>query len=429
MRVVVRVGPLLRREFRVEQAGVTVSLPAVRRAWRAGNDELWLQVKTKVAMPLAVAAAEAALELANAEAEAAAQAAGAAGEWVGDALVLGSDVALSPGGPLVFLGVCDDADALEVWVTTFAAVLSQAGVVGSVAPVRSASSPIGNDLSMRLCAGVTLPLRWEKVAADQAAGVLVLAHWYVEDDVTDAVIDAFASWCLAAAGNVYLSHHSVTMRVEAAGARPLVRAALRKDPPVNLTCAVDASTFRVVHFGALGEVTLMVRDRDAGWAGDVAALEEALRAVAPYAEQGLVRTGGLSMPWGLMVNAVPPVPPYGGQELSGGTGTLEWVRHLLASRVLDAYGVQLLTDAHLAHARDLSGWDVEPLGEGRHLVRARDLAAWFAQDQPTDTALTQARSDFADMLLTPDTHRAAGPGPFGEPPNYPKRKRSRGAPA
>ena len=86
-------------------------------------------------------------------------------------------------------------------------------------------------------------------------------------------------------------------------------------------------------------------------------------------------------------------------------------RHLLGSRVLDAYGIQLLTDAHLAHAHDLSGWHVETVAPGRHVVRARDLAASYAGNQPDPAVLERARADFGDMILTAAV-AAAEPRPW-----------------
>ncbi len=126
----------------------------------------------------------------------------------------------------------------------------------------------------------------------------------------------------------------------------------------------------------------------------------------------------------------PPRSDYGYIRFAGGEGLredgLSWPhvkesaarynRPLLSSFVPDAFGIQLLTDAHLARAHDLSGWDVTPLDGGRHLVVARDLERWFGHpgrpggsgnkynnpipDDPD--LLAQARADFGSMILTPE---------------------------
>lgn len=84
--------------------------------------------------------------------------------------------------------------------------------------------------------------------------------------------------------------------------------------------------------------------------------------------------------------------------------------------VADAHGTQLLTDRHLSRARDLSNWEVTEITPHRYLVRAQDLEPWYAGDTPDPEVVAQARSDFGDMILTPETvphyksARWGGPG-------------------
>jgi hypothetical protein len=84
-------------------------------------------------------------------------------------------------------------------------------------------------------------------------------------------------------------------------------------------------------------------------------------------------------------------------------------RHLWSTRVHDAHGIQVLTSAHLAHARDLSNWHVAEVATDRYLVRAQDLAPWYASPDsetwaqglfPTSDTLAQARDDFGHMILS-----------------------------
>ncbi len=95
-------------------------------------------------------------------------------------------------------------------------------------------------------------------------------------------------------------------------------------------------------------------------------------------------------------------------------------RPLLASYVPDAFGVQLLTAAHLERAHDLSRWRVEQVAPERYLVSAVDLEPWVSRQErdphrphdvaprPTD-GQEQARADFGAMILTPETIRADDP--------------------
>jgi hypothetical protein len=92
-------------------------------------------------------------------------------------------------------------------------------------------------------------------------------------------------------------------------------------------------------------------------------------------------------------------------------GLLKNERHLMGRHTLDAYPVQVLTDEHLARARDLSRWEVREVAPGRHLVRARDVAAWFAGG-PDDDVVRQAREDFGDVILSADVVAREEPTPW-----------------
>jgi len=73
-------------------------------------------------------------------------------------------------------------------------------------------------------------------------------------------------------------------------------------------------------------------------------------------------------------------------------------------------GIQVLTNAHLDAAHDLSGWVTTRLDENHVLVEARDLGPWYAEPRREnvpvpDEILLPARRDFGDMLLTPQLAR------------------------
>src|SRR5690606_14059249 len=50
--------------------------------------------------------------------------------------------------------------------------------------------------------------------------------------------------------------------------------------------------------------------------------------------------------------------------------TFRYNQHLTTTHVLDANGIQVLTDAHLARLRNPGHWNIEDLGHGKHLVSA-----------------------------------------------------------
>ena len=58
-------------------------------------------------------------------------------------------------------------------------------------------------------------------------------------------------------------------------------------------------------------------------------------------------------------------------------------RHLWGEFVVDAAGVNLLTERHLAHAHDLSNWELEQVTPRRFIVQleaARGLVRWRGRD-------------------------------------------------
>jgi hypothetical protein len=182
---------------------------------------------------------------------------------------------------------------------------------------------------------------------------------------------------------------------------------------VRLVALQKNGDFRRVSLTGWGEATLAIRHSAGGRAAELAALRKALAAVAPVVEGALVRRSKVANGevWFFVVNGYPPFPPYNepGDPLAR-------ERHLLGARTLDAYGLQVLTDRHVARAKDLTGWDVRPLGAGRHLVQARDLDPWYATDRPDPAVLDQARADFGPLILTRDDV-LHDPGPFAGVPS------------
>lgn len=87
-------------------------------------------------------------------------------------------------------------------------------------------------------------------------------------------------------------------------------------------------------------------------------------------------------------------------------------RNLWSQFVADPSPIQVLTDAHMDKAHDLTNWHVMRVVPGRWLVQAKDLDPWFdTYDYPAGThnwrytnpdVLDQARRDFGDTLLTED---------------------------
>lgn len=157
-----------------------------------------------------------------------------------------------------------------------------------------------------------------------------------------------------------------------------------------------------------GEIAVRVVDPTMGWPDRLAAVKELLTWSPPRSDYGYV----CHMSGASILEDLGKTWPFIKQS------KMRYNRPLLTSFVPDAYGIQLLRDAHLERANDLSDWDITPLPNGRHLVVARDLDAWYrpieglneheswdpANMKPADDAvIAKARADFGDMILTLET--------------------------
>lgn len=77
-----------------------------------------------------------------------------------------------------------------------------------------------------------------------------------------------------------------------------------------------------------------------------------------------------------------------------------WSRYLL-----EPNGIQVVTNAHLEAANDLTNWHTTRLDANHVLLEARDLHPWYGhgikgEDDVDDDLLAQATHDFGDMILT-----------------------------
>lgn len=256
-----------------------------------------------------------------------------------------------------------------------------------------------------------VPVDEDAVRADAERAAGATPGWYAPDDVTEAIVDAVVPWLAEGRGALRIRQAGFVTGIEMSALPRLVPLALRRATLISLTRVAGPEDVRQVWFDQLGQVVLAEGHRDTTWRDDVASLAEPLVRAAPVLEQGLIRDARMPLPmWSQVVNQYPPLPPYPGPRLRG-TLMVE-SRHLAARYVHDAYGVQLVTGAHLAAVRDLSGWHAREVAPDRFLVEARDTAAWFAGEEPDPAVLAAARSDFGAAILTPETFATEPPPPW-----------------
>ena len=218
--------------------------------------------------------------------------------------------------------------------------------------------------------------------------------WNVDDDVT-ARIAAHVERGHFPGADTYLNASGRVWHTAPAPAA----AALRRRLPADCIAGVTylrPEPSRLTHrsFNVNGMSTYTVYDPQQSWQDLLDQGLDTMTAVPEATDLAFVQysmylLGG----WDGTESELPALP--GTQEYH-----FRYNPHLLGQFVPDARGAMLLTDAHLAHAHDLSGWSIEDVGHGRHLVQAPDLAAWFAQPQPSAEAVARARHDFGAMILT-----------------------------
>jgi hypothetical protein len=312
--------------------------------------------------------------------------------------------AVTPHGPVVFIASCDTIEALETWLSVVAAELTAAEWEGRLIPIRPVDTPYEEAGGRVECVslGLVLPVDHGEWDAAWRQRLRQEELWLVEAAATQTAIERAAAFWLGVEGDHYFSHGVMQFDVDADDASSLLDGVRGRLPSTILTTAGrDATAHRVV-FGIGGHVIYDLHPADGDWLAAVRPLTELLRAHAAIAEYGLIRQSWTpTYMWDDLHDRRPPRLPYARVSYSRNT------RHLESSYVPDAYGVQLLSEAHLARAADLSRWQVTELGDGRYLVTAADLDAWFNHDQPAENLLEQARRDFGPLILRREYVRQA----------------------
>jgi hypothetical protein len=235
------------------------------------------------------------------------------------------------------------------------------------------------------------------------------ALWFVDDTITRHVAEQAVAWAYTRGAGQWLARSAWwwVEPVDPTGVGPVLGTAMDDYVSSQYLCVhPDPYRARMAGFRPQGTAFFQVTDPTLDWATRLDLVRRTLSWTPPHTDLAFVRYGyGGQALW-----SHPTVPwPHVNES------NVRYTRPLLASFVPDANGLQLLTDAHLDRATDLSGWDIEPLAAGRHLVTSRDLDAWYATPEPDPDVLARARADFGQMILTPDLIEAHTPwtdGPY-----------------
>lgn len=283
-------------------------------------------------------------------------------------------------GVLVNAYAIDDGlEWLDLFVATWASAF-QGKIIGgprSTAPKLMDSGPVPTAFVAYTTGDLS------KVPSDDRGPL-----WYVEDKITRYIAERAIAWSYRPGCEQYLMREDWQWWVQADGIDHAAAMAQGMDryASVQFTCSESApERLRHMKSRAHGRVCYQMVDPSASWLEIVNATRGTLRWTPPHTDLGFVRFDTANSP--LWNSWVLPWPHVSEPDV-------RYNRPLLASFVPDANGIQLLTEAHLERARDLSSWKVEKLGGGRYLVEWPELDAWYAQVEPDPGGSRQGAGRF-----------------------------------
>lgn len=375
---------------------VEVVTKALMRAWRqADYDELWLQFQPRPARDV-FAEVEEAVTAANQAAQVAAP---------GDAVFV-EGVSDSDAGPVALMSRAGPEEGVLAWLNTFARHLESLGAAGRVTAAPQAQfpswmsgwTPLPRQLTAFVSYGTT-----DLSALDETQR---RAQWNLTHESTEAITSFGVDWAKFRGADVFLrrSIHTIrTKNLEVAG--PLADGVERHGLAGVTYLRSEPRRTSSVQLHTNGGATFSVMDDSVPWHVRLRKVTVPLLKFPGITDLAFVRySNHYTLDWDNLSYEGHPLPHVCGYHL-------RYNRHLHSRYTPDAHGLQVLTAAHLGHARDLSDWIIKPLADGRHLVQAKDLEPWFAQPEVDPDVLARARDDFGDMILTPETI-AANPPPW-----------------
>jgi hypothetical protein len=275
-------------------------------------------------------------------------------------------------------------ESLRAWLAVFAEELRVAGFTGLVHATPTAAQPrwLRDATGLRLTVFVAHDGGFERPADGPA-----VAAW----------CQAGTEWVAGSRGEAYVMVGGLSQAAPADGVGAHLARAVRAGSIVTIVRA-EPEPGQVARASFLPNGHTIYQAYEA--AVPVAALAGRARQAPVTGAEGS-RLGFVSaVPvwaygWDAREKAGPPLPTVPGHALRANSPL--WTRY-----VPDAHGLQLLTDEHLRHVADLSGWTVTPVAPGRHLVEAANLADWFGPDGPSDSVVRRARADFEGVIVPAD---------------------------
>lgn len=311
--------------------------------------------------------------------------------------VWGESVSASPAGWLVKLDSIGTRQQTLAWLSSFAGYLDTAGYPGEIAPARQVWLPswLQDNRVPRMTAH--LAYRLSKPFVRGNVDTRGPAGWNVESETTEALCEDAVSWAAFPGGALLFSEGRSQLLMQRDDVAEHLARAVRRTAAAGVTCVRKSPLLvRRVQLSAWGQLTCQLEAPDQTWHARLDELRAHLVKHADRLDLAVIRlSANWAVDWTDLAGSTPPLPYVS-------EGQVRNNRQLWDQHTPDAYGLQVLTEQHLARVDNLDGWEVSAVAPGRFLVQARDLAAWYAGTEPEPGVLDRARRDFGAAIFTPE---------------------------
>ena len=374
--------------------GVEVAMSAINRRLRAnGDDSIFLLLK--------VQGLKGTPDDLLADVEAARDAANAYMDRDGEELVWAGAVMPTLKGPVIDLDWIGTEEQNREWLDAFAEALTARGRIGTVTAAPIIGFP--NSMADYFLETPVPTAQMAFTLSDPSTYGYPPMTWLVGEDATRHLAEHAARWTVQPEGVNFFRRDVAMLAVPDTGLADLFEEMAHRSAFGELTSVTaNPARSRGVTINPLGRVSYSLGEDGGGWMEFVDDIRGSLRAHAALLDVGFVRYRLPSAPSFFLQDVPPELPGVGWYEYDHN-------RHLYPEYVPDAHAIQVLTQAHLDKASDLSAWKIEPLDNQRYLVEANDLRPWFEGATTPETwryripdpeLLAAARSDFGSMILT-----------------------------
>lgn len=216
--------------------------------------------------------------------------------------------------------------------------------------------------------------------------------WGLDAKFTQALAQRAADWTVFPGAKGYLEYGISVPTVDTDLGRPFAETILRDNSHAGVSHERRKPyRLRECRFQPTGQVSFLLEDPNVPWREKYEDLVSMLVWAPQRLDLAFIRYTRSTVFWS---SPVSPDWPYIIES------DFRYNRPLLAEFVPDVNGIQVLTEAHLARANDLSNWSIKSLPGGRHLVASKDIEGWYTNHEPEADLLSRARSDFGEMILT-----------------------------